>query len=138
MKLGITALGASCDFFDENCYCRGTLDCVVTHKLKIDTALLFDWKTGKRREDPAELLIHGLLLKCNYPRLQNIYGHYVWLSENSLGPSHDLSDTERTFFGVNQEVDKIGHQMAMGFMPPKQGPLCAWCKVKSCEYNPGR
>jgi hypothetical protein len=138
VKLGITTSGAVCDFFSEFVYCRGTLDCVATHKDYPQFAVLFDWKTGKKREDPTELQIHGLLLKCNYPRLSLIKGHYVWMADGTIGPPHDLSDTGRTFELINEQVDNIAHQMKMGYMPPKQSPLCAWCRVESCEYNPRR
>lgn len=138
LKLGITNMGHACDFFADNVFCRGTLDVLVLDQTKPDTAVLLDWKTGKRREDPTELRIHATLAAAHDRKLQNIYGHYVWLQECAVGPQHDLSDTTRTLEHISEQADKIAHQLKMGYMPPRQSPLCHWCRVTSCEYNPRR
>jgi hypothetical protein len=137
IKLGITEAGAPCDFFSEHVWLRGVVDALTMRPDTPDTAVLFDWKTGKRREDPFELEIHGLLVASHYPALESIYGRYVWLQDGIVGPVHDLSLTWKTRERINEATDRMGHQLAMDYMPPKQTPLCQWCRVVGCEFNPG-
>ena len=60
-RLGMRRNLSACDFHDPGCWWCGVLDVVIRRD---STALLYDWKTGKRREDPAELKIHAALLKA--------------------------------------------------------------------------
>lgn len=129
---GMTEDGKPCSFFDDGVWLRGKADVAL---VRDNTAVLFDWKTGKVREDPFELEIQGLLLKVRRPEVKTITGRYVWLAEGRIGVPHDVSDTERTLESVRKTTDEIGHQEKMGYWPKKQGPLCGWCPVKDCEFN---
>lgn len=131
--IGITVEGVSCDFFDSAVWLRGKLDCT---SLAGDTlAVLFDWKTGKRREDKAELQTHGVLLKAAYPAVTKIVAHYVWLQDNEVGKPHDVSDTETKLAEIRSVANIIKNNMAVGFFPKKQNPLCGWCPVSDCEFH---
>lgn len=132
-KLGVTAAGRPCGFFDKDVYLRGKLDAPVL--LRTDAMALLDWKTGKRREDPYELAIGALLLKAHQPEINVVVGSYVWLKDNVKGPLHDVSDTERTWSVVQATMDDVGHQMSMGWFKKTPGPLCGWCPVMDCENN---
>ncbi len=135
-SVAMKANGEATDFWDKEVWLRGKIDITIMSETADYAAALWDVKTGKRREDPLELEIQGLLLQARYPKLTRITGHYIWLQDMELGKQHDLSDTAGTFRWVKDTYDAIGHQLAMGFMPPRQGPLCGWCPVKSCEFHP--
>lgn len=102
----------------------------------LERARIFDWKTGKKREDPFELEIQAWLLRCWYPKLETISGNYIWLKENELGYTHDLSDTERTAASVRRQVAEI--ESRGDDWPKRPNPLCGWCNVLDCEYNKSR
>jgi PD-(D/E)XK nuclease superfamily len=138
VKLGILWDGTPCDFWDKEVYGRGTADVIVEQPRSPNVSVLLDWKTGKRREDPDELATQAILLRAHRPDIHTVYGYYVWLGDDALGARHDLTDTSRKLESIRVEADAIGHQLKMGYMPPKQSPLCGWCKVKSCEFNPQR
>ncbi len=136
VKLGMTSGGYACDFFDPNAWLRGKVDVLIQHKDRLGTAYLRDWKTGKRREDPEELAIGAVLVKAKHLEFETIKGDYVWLKDDQIGQQHDLSATKQKLEMLHHKTDQIQHQMKMGYMPPKQGPLCGWCPVKSCEFHP--
>ena len=130
LKLGMTQAGASSDFFDHDTWGRGVLDVVVLGR----TALLFDWKLGKSREDPLELSLQALLLKAKYPDIVEIVGRYVWLKDGRLGKPHDVSDTVSTRAWVDEKLEEIANRLEYDAWPPDENPLCRYCNVHDCEY----
>jgi hypothetical protein len=115
-------------FYDRDAWLRGVIDAHVIHK---DVAVIFDWKTGKEREDPFELEVFGLLLRAHHPELRKIYGYYVWLRTNKIGEMHDVSDYARTW----AKVVNFSAEIEKGDYKKTPGPLCAWCPVLDCEHN---
>ena len=139
LKLGMTEQMEQCGFFADDCFARGVIDVVVLPNEMLPTsAVIIDHKTGKVREDPGELEFHALLLRVKHPKLTSIKGWYNWLAYNRMGRVHELSDTEKTFQHLKQTHDRIRQAFKLGAeaFPPRQGPLCGWCPVKQCEYNP--
>lgn len=135
LKLGVTAKGTVCDFWDKySVKWRGKLDCVV---IRDTTALLTDWKSGKVYERPFELEMGAAMLHIHYPQLTKIVGQYAWLRENRMGQQHDLSDTRGTWtriLDISQRFEKAIQQGEPAF-PKQRGPLCGWCDVRDCENN---
>lgn len=138
VKLGLRENGQPCGFFDSDVWMRGVLDVLIAEKPMLNSAFLMDWKTGKKREDSEELELHAVLLRGARPALERITGSYVWLQEISIGQAHDLSATETKLAQVRATRKDIEHAFALGSdaFPPRQNPLCGWCPVKSCEFNP--
>lgn len=133
---GIAADGVPCDFFASAVWLRGKLDCVLSHG---SDAILFDWKTGKRREEAAELRIHAVLLKALHPTLQKITAHYVWLQDGEVGKPHDVSDTETTLAGIRKTMETVQNCIDEENFPKRPNPLCGgqWgsCPVEDCEHR---
>lgn len=133
LKLGLSDRGASCDFWAKDVLLRGKVDVTVVQGHK---AYIADWKTGNSNyEDRFELDVGALLLHAANLTLKEIKGHYVWLKNNKLGQSYDLSDTAATWRKVNEIVKNIERDRARGEFEKRQGPLCGWCDVLECEHN---
>jgi hypothetical protein len=115
-------------FFDRDAWLRGVID---AHVIEGDKAVIFDWKTGKEREDPFELEIFGFLLRCHHPELEKIIGHYVWLRDNKVGEQHDVSDYARTWVKVMNFYTEI----EKGDYKKTPGPPCKLCPVLDCAHN---
>lgn len=135
-RMGVRRNGTVCGFYDADCYGHMKVDLVYTPG--DFTARLFDWKTGKKREDPWELRLQALFVQARDPELRIIKGWYVWLGEGpagKLGACHDLSDVERTWAEVDSMMHTITNYAAINHWPKKEGPMCKWCAVKQCEFN---
>lgn len=143
--LGITSTGAHCDFFAPDVWLRGKIDATVV-RLPLSglpdpagggstTAVIFDWKTGKRREEKAELLTHAVLLKAWKPSVQKITAHYVWLQDNEVGKAHDVSDTETKLAEIRSVMNTVQNCLEIEDFPKRPNPLCGWCDVMDCEFN---
>ena len=136
LSAGITSDGCPCNFFDSAVYLRGKLDCsYVWGDNDPDSAIMFDWKTGKKREDRAELATHAVLLKALHPTLQTITAHYVWLQDNEVGKAHDVSDTETKLAEIRSMMNTVENCMAIEDFPKRRNPLCGYCPVEDCEFN---
>ncbi len=137
LKLGIRANGLPCGFFDDDVYMRGVIDVLIPSWGGLDRAVIWDWKTGKKREESGELQIHAALLKAKHPEFNRIMGYYVWLQEMQLGKPHDVSDTQATLERERKTREQVERAFAHGAdaFPPRQNPLCGYCPVKSCEFN---
>ena len=132
VALGVDEEGRPTDFWSARG--RGKLDVLIRPK-GVPIAVLFDWKTGKVREDPRELMAQSFLLKANYPEIKHVRGAYVWLVENRLGEMHDLTNTDRWLNGTRATLDKAQECLESGVWPKIPNPLCGWCPVKDCEHN---
>lgn len=144
--LGVTVDGRMCDFFAQDVWLRGKIDAAVTQQdFSVGrgelAAAIFDWKSGKRREEKEELLIHAVLLKAWKPTVQRITAHYVWLQDNEVGNAHDVSDTESTLAGVRKTMDQVQAALETENFPKRPNPLCGgqWgsCPVEDCEFRRG-
>jgi hypothetical protein len=130
--LGITHAGVCCDFFAPDIWLRGKIDSTIA---KGEVAAIFDWKTGKRREEKAELLTHAVLLKAWQPTIQKVTAHYVWLQDNEVGKAHDVSDTETKLTEIRSTMDDVARCISDQDFPKRPNPLCGWCDVLDCEFN---
>ena len=132
-KLGVAESGRPVGFWGNDVWLRGALDAPIL--LSADTAVLVDWKTGKRREDPFELEIGAVLLQASRPEIIKIYGCYVWLREGVKGTPHNVSHTAKTWARVQERVNEIETAIEDNRFAKTPGPLCGWCPVKDCEHN---
>jgi hypothetical protein len=130
--LGITVDGRMCDFFAPDVWLRGKIDSTIA---KNNVAVIFDWKTGKRREEKAELLTHAVLLKAWQPTIQKVTAHYVWLQDNEVGKAHDVSDTETKLAEIRSTMNTVRNCLEIEDFPKRPNPLCGWCDVMDCEHN---
>jgi hypothetical protein len=135
--LGITEDGKSCDFFAPNVWLRGKIDATVPNNgpLLPTVAAIFDWKSGKRREEKAELETHAVLLKAWQPTVQKITAHYVWLQDNEVGRAHDVSNTETKLAEIRSVMNTVRNCMEIEDFPKRRNPLCGYCDVLDCENN---
>ena len=132
-KLGIRFNGSPCDFFATDVWGRGKLDISVVNG---PHAVIIDWKTGKVREDPDELEVFAVLLDAHHPGIIGIMGFYVWLATSKIGKIHDLSDTVVKLAQIRGRWERVQKAHRTDHWPPQQSPLCGWCSVYSCEFNP--
>ena len=115
-------------FFGEGVFLRGKIDATLINGT---AAFLGDWKTGgSRYEDPFELECQAVMLHAMNPYLTKIAGHFVWLKENRVGQTHDLSDTRSAWAKINNKVEAIEDAMADGRLAQnkKWALRLLWCQ----------
>lgn len=132
LELAITEDGKLCGFWDKKAWLRGKLDAPI---INWPNAIIFDIKTGKVREEKAELEVHAVLLKAFRPTMQRVVGHYIWLQTGQVGKAHDVSDTEKKLAEIRSVMNTVRNCMEIENFPKRRNPLCGWCDVLDCENN---
>ena len=132
-KLGMTVNGRGCGFFENNVWCRGKVDVAVVNP---PTCLILDWKTGKPREDAAELERFAYMIRANNDEPKIFLGHYVWLKDGRIGELHTL-DPDRRLASDKRLMEQVeALQMRGDPWPAHENGLCKqWCDVVSCQFN---
>ena len=131
-QLGLTADGRATRYFGDDVRYRVKIDVNV---IKGTTAYIADFKTGgSKYEDPFELEVGALHLHALHPTLTKIVGNFIWLKENRLGQTYDLSDTKATWNKVTGIMKSMETARANDDWPKRPSGLCGWCPVKDCEH----
>lgn len=114
---------------------------------KIDVTLLypqhslaevFDWKTGKMKNDETQLKLYGSMTLAAHPDIHQVRSGYIWLKDQVVSPPMVFT---RENFAINWETfqfkySRLRDAYVRGVFPPKPNGLCAkWCDVTSCEFH---
>lgn len=137
LKLGIDEHYKPVAFFDDRVYGRGAVDVLLVNPEKTH-AVDFDWKTGKRRESEDQLAGQALLIFARIPTLQKITASYIWLSENKVGKTYTFTPSQLPAIraDIERTLESIETAQARGDWPEKPSPLCKFCHIESCKFNP--
>lgn len=101
------------------------------------TARVVDWKTGKPKDDPLQLLINGVTVFAEEPLVNEITLGFFYTKTGKM----DRFKMHRDNLPIQQrEVLKKIHRIQVAHetaaFPPKPSGLCKkWCDVMSCEHN---
>ena len=131
-KAAIAASGTACNWEVPAAWFRGVLDVAIVAP---PNALILDWKTGKKREDPTELEGFALLLRAHYPNVEYIGGAYIWLNHGGMGPLHDLSTAPaKAYRRLKTQREGLEARPLDKEWNATPNALCGWCRVRSCEH----
>lgn len=136
-SFGITSSLAPSDFWnkDGRTWARGKLDLTI---LRDNTAILLDYKTGKRKTDVDQLRMFSLAGFSLWPHVKTIKTGYVWL----LGGTIDAETFKREdVVEIHRDFAHRVHRMEVaeqtGNWPKRPSGLCReWCPVgrSLCEH----
>jgi CRISPR/Cas system-associated exonuclease Cas4 (RecB family) len=115
----------------ENILVRGFLDRLDI--MKDGRFHIIDYKTTKPKSakylDEFQLLVYGLWLKREYPKIESFKGSYLLLRADSMLKSFDfnVADVERIEKDLISYASKIREENIWTAIPT---PLCNWCDFK--------
>lgn len=126
-------------------FTKRTAENPVWFRTKIDATVLcdgyaeiYDWKTGKKKDDSDQLLLYVLVLFLLYPNIQRVKVGFVWLKEGEVDPpveyTRDQLPEILEYWEKKYEV--LEEAWVLNDFPPKPSGLCKrWCEVTSCPHN---
>jgi hypothetical protein len=120
-------------WFGHDAWLRCKLDVLVcTDK----TAVVMDWKTGKRKPDMLQLELNALTIFMHYPDVNKVKVTFVWLQtmeqDTETFTREQLPDM---FVNLNTRVAKIERALKLNDWPAQQSGLCGYCPVTSCAHH---
>ena len=119
-------------------YLRGKYDVVVRYPQE-RRACILDWKSGKVRESSDQLELGALLLMANDPQIDQVSGVNAWLQKETIGTTYTFKRTEKGPLWAKwlARMNAIEKRDASVEWEKREGPLCAYCPVKTCTYYRG-
>ncbi len=113
---------------------RGIVDLGI---LRESSAVMLDWKTGKRKTDSDQLKLMALLAMHTYPQVDKVMTGFVWLKDNKVDKQvftrQQIGELWQDFL---PRVRRLEAAYKQNKWPPKPSGLCkSWCPCTGCEFN---
>jgi hypothetical protein len=120
-------------WWDADAWLRSKIDVLVRYE---QGAIVFDWKTGKRRPDFDQLELFAVQVFRHYPEVQRVKTTFVWLKEAKMDSETFTREQEPAIWQkILGRITRIEGALEHDNWPAKPSGLCNWCPCKSfCEY----
>jgi hypothetical protein len=126
------------EWFAKDAWCRGIVDIGVVTPSGT-SALLLDWKTGKRKPDNDQLMLFAGLSFAHRHDLQEAQTAFVWLKEGKVDKKKFVrGDIPAIWQHFVPRVKRMERAYAEAQFAPKPSGLCArYCPVprSKCQFS---
>ena len=123
----------ACEWDSPRCWTRGVIDVLV---LGETSALVIDWKTGKRK--PTEQLkLYAAYVFALYPRIKVVHAALVWLQEKRIDKETiKRSESYNIWQSFIERAARLRSAYQRDSWPERPSGLCKnHCPIRSCAYN---
>lgn len=133
LRLAIDRSRGPCDYNAAGWWHRGMLDLVI---LRHRTAVILDWKTGKRKDDREQLMTNALLVFAHHEAIDTIVSSYIWLASGESSKVTFTRDQIPAYWNeLNPTLEAIEWSMKNDVYPERPSGLCrGWCPVTTCPH----
>jgi hypothetical protein len=111
---------------------------IVDLAIKDGTTLkVFDWKTGKMKDDVTQMQIYAYALFITFPEVEFIDCKYIWLKEKkSTGFAVAKKDILPIAKDIRERVKRLRTACEFENFPMRKSGLCKrYCGAVDCPYN---
>lgn len=124
-------------WFANDAWSRFKVD-VTLLKDKGVTACIYDYKTGKVKDDETQLRLFGLIVLRAMPEVERVFAYNIWLKHNQVSaPVCTMRDWEmKEWQKIIPRVRRMEEAWKHENFPERQSGLCkAHCPVIDCLHN---
>lgn len=135
-KFAVKADFTPCGYFDKGVLWRSIADAI---KIRGPIAVNWDWKTGKPKEEPMQIITAAACLMAHYPELKLVRNEFIWL-EHGFTSRVDLKreDLPKVWANVMPAIQEYQEAHRTMTFPPIKNGLCKnYCSVVSCPHYGG-
>lgn len=120
-------------WWDADAWIRSKLDVLVVKK---HTAVVMDWKTGKRRPDFTQLELFALQVFAHYPDVELVTSTFVWTQDMTTDKEmYRKRDSHQLWEKLLDRIRRIELAAENENWPAKPSGLCRYCPCKDfCDY----
>jgi hypothetical protein len=121
-------------WFGKDAWARGAIDVLI---IDGDTAYIYDWKTGKQKDNLLQLQIFMWFIAHKYPQVENFVTRFVWLKTGKVTGedftrSAHLESIEQL---LGQHLTRMSTAWREKVFQPFESGLCrGWCPVEDCIH----
>mgnify|MGYP001208114821 CR=1 FL=1 len=138
-KICFNLSGEPVDWFAPDAWARGMIDVLI---IDGDTAYIYDWKTGKKKDNNLQLETFVWFVAHQYPEIENFVTRFIWLKEDIEGDRATGRDFTRSEhlngieLKLGQYLTRMGIAWREQVFQPKESGLCrGWCPVEECRFH---
>ena len=87
--------------------------------------------------DLDQLILMSLMVFAHFPHIRQVNSALLFVVKNSM-VSQVMTVEEKDFhwWRYRERVAKLAASYDNDVWNPTSTPLCGWCQVKGCEFNP--
>ena len=131
-QLCLNASWQPVDWFAKDAWLRVISDLT---QLNGRSAIVWDWKTGKPKDDFTQLKLNAAVTMHLAPEVEEVRLNYYWTKTRSLTPGRLLrSELPEFWGGILKRVATYQARFDKNDFPPNPNPFCKGCIVKNCQY----
>ena len=120
-------------WWDSDAWLRSKLDVLVV----IDaTAVVMDWKTGKRNADQFQMQMFAAQVFKHFPDVQQVKTSLVWLKTMEMDTNtYKRSSMNAIWAEIMKRIQRIHSSLEHDNWPAKPSGLCRYCPCRhDCDY----
>lgn len=120
-------------WWEPDAWLRSKLDVFVLYDNK---AIVFDWKTGKRRVDDFQLKLFAAQVMQHYPQVESVKTALLWLKTMEFDDNtYDRSELNDIWAEVMARIRRIYQSVEHGKWPANPSGLCRFCPARhDCDF----
>jgi hypothetical protein len=120
-------------WWDDDAWLRSKLDVLID---KGDKAVVFDWKTGKKRADQFQMEIFAVQVFKHYPDVQEVLTSLIWLKDGSSTTHfYSRSHVNELWAEIIGRIRRIHAAADADIWPARPSGLCPYCPARhDCNY----
>lgn len=132
-QLAITRNFGIVDWFAKDAWGRCAGDVVIDAQ---DTVFIYDFKTGRIREDSEQLATNAAFFALKYPEAKKFVTRYVWLEHDQItGADFTAEEIPDIWNDRLSQIVNIMECWDNKDFPCRRSGLCnGWCQVTECEH----
>jgi hypothetical protein len=117
----------------DRAWVRGAADLLIVNGA---TALQIDYKFGKVKKDPEQMMLLSALTFHHYPQVNVVKSAYLYANHDQIVPfDFQRDELAQLWNHFLPSVNKLQQAKLKDEWPKTPNPLCAWCPVSTCQYN---
>lgn len=126
-----------CDWNAKDAWVRGIADILIVDDDSL-TAWVGDWKTGNNRyPDRDQLVLMSLMTFIHFPNIQKVNSALLFIVKNDMVKMQmQREQADAAWWKYRERTAKLEASFSNNVWNPTQTPLCKWCQVHGCEFNP--
>lgn len=137
LEMAVTKDLEPCAWDHESAWARGISDLTIVNDDNL-TAWVVDWKTGNDRyPDRDQLVLMSLMTFIWFPHVRKVNSALLFIVKGSMVKMQMRREQAETFWWKYRErIARLEASYTNNVWNPNRTPLCGWCQVVGCEFNP--
>lgn len=125
------------DWKSPDVWVRGIADLLIVDDDNL-TAWVIDYKTGNDKyPDRDQLVLMSIMVFEHFPHIRKVNSALLFIVKNSMVKMQLMREAkDAAWWRYRERTARLEACFDTGVWNPNQTPLCGWCVVHSCEFNP--